>query len=487
MAPIGTNPSSAAADADPASDVLLAQNVYYPYQLHTDPPLEAAMNRVLSSAARAGLPLKVAVIGSSLDLGAIPNFFGHPQQYAQFLDKEISFNDRPSLLVVMPAGFGVVAAGPSNALASLKVNTHQSAYGLVRTAVLAVVMLARSTGRTIATPLIPTSASPGSGTPTILLFAVPVALLGLGGVVLLRRRERSSHKQSPDSSDRASVAEVLAPQQLGRSTRPALSVSSRSSRERRATAGPSRAVARRRRVVTVIVAFAVAAGLGLAIDDVAAQRSHKPTKSSSSAIRRSSPGRPATRTTARGGGVPTTVTSELETNLRVLGYTSYIALGTPRKREVALTFDDGPSPYTPHVLSILERFHVKATFFEIGRNVRVYPRFTARLARAGMVIGDHTEEHPPMSLLGARRTSVRTGRGCERHTRRRRSATAPVPTSLRLLRRHHTAPTARTEHAHGAVVSRYERLHAPRCAADHPHGAERRAPRCRHPLSRRWR
>jgi peptidoglycan-N-acetylglucosamine deacetylase len=93
--------------------------------------------------------------------------------------------------------------------------------------------------------------------------------------------------------------------------------------------------------------------------------------------------------------------NELETNRRILGYTSYIAVGTPRRREVALTFDDGPGPYTPRVLAVLRRFHVKATFFEIGRNVHAYPRFTAQLARAGMVIGDHTEEHPPMAELGA--------------------------------------------------------------------------------------
>jgi peptidoglycan-N-acetylglucosamine deacetylase len=95
------------------------------------------------------------------------------------------------------------------------------------------------------------------------------------------------------------------------------------------------------------------------------------------------------------------VEQELQTNRHILGYTSYIALGTPRKREVALTFDDGPGPYTLPILSVLERFHVKATFFEIGREVRAYPSLTARLTQAGMVIGDHTEEHLPMALLGA--------------------------------------------------------------------------------------
>ena len=102
-----------------------------------------------------------------------------------------------------------------------------------------------------------------------------------------------------------------------------------------------------------------------------------------------------------GGTAPSLVASELRTNRHILGYTSYISVGTPRRRELALTFDDGPGPYTPRVLAVLKRFHVKATFFEIGRNVAAYPQFTARLAKAGMVIGDHTETHPPMAQLDA--------------------------------------------------------------------------------------
>lgn len=108
-----------------------------------------------------------------------------------------------------------------------------------------------------------------------------------------------------------------------------------------------------------------------------------------------------TRARPSAQGDPSVVAEEPAINRHILSYTSYVSLGTPRKREIALTFDDGPGPYTPAVLSVLERLHVKATFFEIGRNVHAYPQFTARLARAGMVIGDHTEEHPPMAELGA--------------------------------------------------------------------------------------
>jgi peptidoglycan/xylan/chitin deacetylase (PgdA/CDA1 family) len=83
----------------------------------------------------------------------------------------------------------------------------------------------------------------------------------------------------------------------------------------------------------------------------------------------------------------------------LLGRSDYITVGSRRRREVALTFDDGPGPYTPRILAILERSHVPATFFEIGRQVPLFARFTRRALRDGFVIGDHTQAHPPLAAL----------------------------------------------------------------------------------------
>ncbi len=179
---------SAHGDADPASDVLLGQDAFYPYQPPVTRPLETAMEKVLSAAGRAGLPLKVAVIGSREDLGAIPNLFGHPQQYAEFLDREISFNNRPPLLVVMPAGFGVVAAGPPNVLAGFSVDARHGSYGLVSSAIDAVVVLVRAHGGTISRPVIPPNGSSRNEPPVILLFLVPIALLVICGAGARSRR-----------------------------------------------------------------------------------------------------------------------------------------------------------------------------------------------------------------------------------------------------------------------------------------------------------
>jgi peptidoglycan-N-acetylglucosamine deacetylase len=85
----------------------------------------------------------------------------------------------------------------------------------------------------------------------------------------------------------------------------------------------------------------------------------------------------------------------------VLAYTPFVREGGTRSREVALTFDDGPGPYTPEVLSVLERFHVRATFFAIGRMERYFSASTVREIQDGDVIGDHTENHPALAKLSA--------------------------------------------------------------------------------------
>ncbi len=63
--------------------------------------------------------------------------------------------------------------------------------------------------------------------------------------------------------------------------------------------------------------------------------------------------------------------------------------------QVALTFDDGPWPdSTRRVLSVLRRFHVKATFFMIGENVQKWPGIAHDVVRAGMTVGNHSWDHP---------------------------------------------------------------------------------------------
>jgi hypothetical protein len=68
--------------------------------------------------------------------------------------------------------------------------------------------------------------------------------------------------------------------------------------------------------------------------------------------------------------------------------------------EVALTFDDGSSPYSsPAVLVYLERTHTPATFFVIGLYARQWPSLVVREWNDGFAIGMHTWSHPMMIFL----------------------------------------------------------------------------------------
>src|SRR5206468_1302992 len=65
------------------------------------------------------------------------------------------------------------------------------------------------------------------------------------------------------------------------------------------------------------------------------------------------------------------------------------------ERAVALTFDDGPSPrYTPRILAVLRRLHVRAAFFCIGYLADEYPDLVRQELRAGMAVGSHSYNHP---------------------------------------------------------------------------------------------
>jgi peptidoglycan-N-acetylglucosamine deacetylase len=85
----------------------------------------------------------------------------------------------------------------------------------------------------------------------------------------------------------------------------------------------------------------------------------------------------------------------------VLAYTPFVKEGGAQSRDVALTFDDGPGPYTPEVLDVLEREHAPATFFVIGQEIHDFGSSTEREIHDGFVIGDHTENHPMMAQLSA--------------------------------------------------------------------------------------
>ncbi|MFP4663391.1 MAG: polysaccharide deacetylase family protein [Bacteroidales bacterium] len=71
-------------------------------------------------------------------------------------------------------------------------------------------------------------------------------------------------------------------------------------------------------------------------------------------------------------------------------------------KSVFLTFDDGPTPgITDQVLSILEKYDAKGTFFCLGRNAEHYPELLQKITDQGHRIGNHSYSH-----LKGFRTSV---------------------------------------------------------------------------------
>jgi hypothetical protein len=187
-------PSQARADGDPASDVLLLQDVYLPYAPGIPADLGRTITDLVKETRKAGFPLKVAIIADPKDLGAVPQFFGRSQAYAPFLESEIAFNSKKPLLTVMPSGYGVAAlpSGSENGLKGFAPPKSAKGDDLGRAAVGAIVKLSKAAGHPVAAPKLPKASAGGAGggTSPLIVFGVPVALLALGGVLAaLRRRQ----------------------------------------------------------------------------------------------------------------------------------------------------------------------------------------------------------------------------------------------------------------------------------------------------------
>ncbi|QUL52410.1 polysaccharide deacetylase family protein [Paenibacillus tritici] len=72
----------------------------------------------------------------------------------------------------------------------------------------------------------------------------------------------------------------------------------------------------------------------------------------------------------------------------------------PRRKIIALTFDDVPDPrYTPQLLNVLRKYKVKATFFVVGSRAEKHPALVARMIREGHAVGNHSYNHPEFSKV----------------------------------------------------------------------------------------
>lgn len=91
-------------------------------------------------------------------------------------------------------------------------------------------------------------------------------------------------------------------------------------------------------------------------------------------------------------------------------FSSFISIYTakidPKKKMVALTFDDGPGPYTQEIVNCLKKNDARATFFVIGNRVNSYKSTLTSAYDNGNLIANHTYSHP--TLISLNTSSVKS-------------------------------------------------------------------------------
>src|SRR5437763_2609656 len=177
---------AARADSDPASDVLPVQNVFVPYQPRVSASMQQTLRGVTGAAAKAGLPIKVAIIATAQDLGGVPDFFNKPQPYARYLGSEISFSKAQPLIVVMPNGIGTYQLPPKAAAAARGVSVGSGADGMAAAAVKAVEKVTTAAGHKLGS--YKGKGGGGGSSSTALIFAGPIVVLVIVLVIFSYRR-----------------------------------------------------------------------------------------------------------------------------------------------------------------------------------------------------------------------------------------------------------------------------------------------------------
>jgi hypothetical protein len=191
------------ADGDPASDWLLARVAFVPPDAGISGDDQKALTAMLQSAKAQGYTLRVAVVASRYDMGAVTVLYKRPLQYAPFLSQELRFLYKGRVLVVMPNGFAIARMGkrdPDEQRVVAKLVPPKPFQGAALAAATenAVRKLAAQQGIVLAAA--PVARGGGSSTTRdrvlIGVGAAVLALLALG-VSWWRRRARSAPGRSP--------------------------------------------------------------------------------------------------------------------------------------------------------------------------------------------------------------------------------------------------------------------------------------------------
>jgi hypothetical protein len=180
---------TARADGDPASDYLLGTQVFLPFDVKLPKAKQQELVSIVRDANKSGYAIRVAVIASPYDLGAVTSLWRKPRPYARFLGAEIQFIYKQRLLVVMPNGFGFNwEKHPSRkeytALSTVSIGT--GAVGVLDSAVKAVQKLAEASGVKIVRSRTTATIAKGGGLAHNRALIVLAVVGGLALAVLLR-------------------------------------------------------------------------------------------------------------------------------------------------------------------------------------------------------------------------------------------------------------------------------------------------------------
>jgi cytochrome oxidase Cu insertion factor (SCO1/SenC/PrrC family) len=183
---LGAFAPAARADGDPASDVLVYQNLFVTSESGMSAAQQEEVTNLLETAARGGFPIRVAIIASPFDLGAITQLWQKPAAYASFLGIELSLIYKQRLLVVMPTGFGFSWTGHPDAAAYrllAKVPVGAGGTSLTTATVTAVRTLAAASGVKLPAPaVVQPAAAPHGGIST--RQAVRIGLIVLAALAV---------------------------------------------------------------------------------------------------------------------------------------------------------------------------------------------------------------------------------------------------------------------------------------------------------------
>ena len=184
------------ADGDPASDLLFQDNVFLSLESPQASAKGRELERLTAATANHGLVVKVAVIKSRTDLGAIPQLYGNAGKYARFLRTELTWGGFKGTLIVVMNGSpgGVAAAGPAAAaararLSKLKIPPDATLDQLADVAILAVQDVAAASHVSVASP--PSS----SGTQNRDRLIIGASLLAFIGLALAASRRIRKYRR----------------------------------------------------------------------------------------------------------------------------------------------------------------------------------------------------------------------------------------------------------------------------------------------------